>query len=85
MIKCGFDVDAIESINKKAVSMSAEIRREMENLPETKIILVGKIGPRGDGFFPDKSNLMTSEEAKDYHSQQINWLAASEIDMVIVT
>jgi S-methylmethionine-dependent homocysteine/selenocysteine methylase len=80
--KCGFDVVAIESINKKAIAMAAEIRRKMEAPPDTKIVLVGKIGPRGDSFFPDKSRLMTSKEAEEYHSQQINWLAATEVDMV---
>jgi len=82
IFKCGFDVVAIESINKKAVAMTAEIRRKMETLPDTKIVLVGKIGPRGDSFFPDKSRLMTSKEAEEYHSQQIKWLAATEVDMV---
>jgi len=76
------DVDVMEAINKKAVELLSSIQRKMETLPETKIILVGKIGPRGDGYFPDKSQLMSSKEAENYHSQQISWLAATEVDMV---
>ncbi len=57
--KCGYSVEEIETANKKSVALLSEIRRELEN-PESKMVLVGRFGPRGDGFFPDKNNLVST-------------------------
>jgi homocysteine S-methyltransferase len=42
-------------------------------------VISGSIGPRGDGY---KAGLMTSAEAEDYHSAQIETLASTEADLV---
>ena len=73
--------------------MLAEIRKEMEENPEstestntgTKMVLSGRLGPRGDGYFPEKTLIMTEAEAEEYHSQQIGWFAQTEADMVRMT
>ena len=83
----------MESFNKKSVAMLAEIRKEMEENPEptestnteTKMVLSGRLGPRGDGYFPEKTLIMTEAEAEEYHSQQIEWFAQTEADMVRMT
>ena len=83
----------MESFNKKSVAMLAEIRKEMEENPEstestntgTKMVLSGRLGPRGDGYFPEKTLIMTEAEAEEYHSQQIGWFAQTEADMVRMT
>jgi homocysteine S-methyltransferase len=79
----------MESFNKKSVVMLAEIRREMEKKSETdlpntgtKMVISGRFGPRGDGYFPEKTLIMTEAEAEEYHSQQIGWFAETEADMV---
>ena len=38
------------------------------------------IGPKGDAYAPDGKVL--ADEAEDYHSQQLGWLANTGIDMV---
>ncbi len=80
--KCGYGVEEMESFNKKAVALLSEIRNEFENPEETKMVLAGRLGPRGDGYFPDKHPRMTEKEAEDYHVQQIGWFAETEADMV---
>ena len=63
--------------------MLAELRNEMEKNVDTKMVISARVGPRGDCFFPEKSLMMTEAEAEEYHSQQINWLAKTEADMVM--
>jgi homocysteine S-methyltransferase len=44
------------------------------------ILVNGLIGPRGDAYAPD--GILTESEAQSYHSEQIGWLAATDVDMV---
>ncbi len=52
----------MEDVNKKSVEMLSEIRQELENPPDTKMVLVGRVGPRGDAYFPDKNNLVSIQQ-----------------------
>jgi hypothetical protein len=45
--------------------MLAAIRREFET-DQTKIVVSGCIGPRGDGYIP--TDAMSAKEAQTYHS-----------------
>jgi len=76
----------MEKANKEAIKLLLEIRNEMESPdsdPATsKIIVAGRLGPRYEGYYPDKHPKMTPSEAEEYHSQQINWFAETEADMV---
>lgn len=47
------------------------------------MVIAPRVGPRGDSYFPERTLIMTEEEAEEYHSQQINWLAETEADMVM--
>ena len=40
----------------------------------------GLVGPRGDAYAPDEE--IAAAEAERYHSQQLGWLAETEVDMV---
>jgi S-methylmethionine-dependent homocysteine/selenocysteine methylase len=44
------------------------------------MVLSGCVGPRGDGYCPDR--LMQAEEAEGYHAEQIGALAAGGADMI---
>jgi homocysteine S-methyltransferase len=50
----------------------------------TKMVISGRLGPRGLSYFPNKSLIMTETEAEEYHSQQIGWFAETEADMVSI-
>jgi homocysteine S-methyltransferase len=47
---------------------------------ERPIVVNGAIGPRGDGYVPGE--LMTPEEAEEYHAEQIATFAGTDADMV---
>jgi homocysteine S-methyltransferase len=65
--------------NQEAVAFIAGIRSEFAENAEP-IVLDGLIGPRGDAYAPDVA--VAASEAEEYHSTQIGWLAATEVDMV---
>ena len=77
--KVGYPKSAIAEINKKAVQLLSELKKEFENDIEN-ILISGCIGPRGDGYKP--GNTMTAEEAENYHSAQINVFKETPVDMV---
>ena len=56
-----------------------EIRERYES-PETPIVISGCIGPQDDGYNPQE--LLTADEAEDYHSTQIATFADTAADMV---
>src|SRR3712207_7259453 len=44
------------------------------------ILISGCVGPRGDGYKPE--NLMTAEEAQNYHKAQIEVFSQTPVDMI---
>ena len=65
------------------MALVAGIRNEMKKNVANQMVISPRVGPRGDSYFPERTLIMTEEEAEEYHSQQINWLAETEADMVI--
>ncbi|KZY30106.1 homocysteine methyltransferase, partial [Roseovarius sp. HI0049] len=68
----------LERLNRAAIALLAEIRREAESV--APIVISGNIGPLGDGYQPDTA--MTADEAQAFHAQQIGWFAETEADLV---
>ena len=77
--KLGYSKAGLNEMLHKAVEMFAPYRHEYENV-DTKIVFSGCIGPRGDGYVPGE--LMSTSEAEDYHSLQIETLSETDADMV---
>jgi len=75
--KIGYPASAISEVNEKAVQLLAEVKKEFD-IPY--IILSGCVGPRGDGYKPEK--IMTAEEAQNYHSAQIKIFSHTAVDMI---
>jgi homocysteine S-methyltransferase len=73
-----YDADALDTINRAAIELLAELRNEFET-PATRCVISGAIGPRGDGY---KAGRMTADEAEAYHVVQIGIFARTEADMV---
>lgn len=78
-MKLGYSDEALAEMNHKAINLLQEIREEYEN-GETKIVISGCIGPRGDGYNPE--DMMTADEAEKFHSTQIRILKETHADMV---
>lgn len=75
----GFPVAGLDGIQRRAIAMMEEFREQMDGsgLPS---LIGGDIGPRGDGYVV--SDLMTADEAEEYHRPQIEAFAATEADMI---
>lgn len=78
-IKLGLSADELASINRRAIHLLTELRAQWSGDIEP-IVIGGVIGPRGDGYRPDKR--MSRSEAKQYHSQQITIFADTEADLL---
>ena len=77
--KLGYSAPALSEANRKAIAMLHELRDTFEN-DQTKIVISGCIGPRGDGY--DPGAMMTPEQAEDYHRQQAEAFYDAGADMV---
>ena len=77
--RLGYTPEALADINRKAIQMLVELRKEFEN-EQTKVVISGCFGPRGDGYVP--GNIMTVQEAETYHWDQVKTFANSAADMV---
>ncbi len=75
----GSDAEGLRRANQDAIAFVARLRDEFAANAQP-IVLNGIIGPRGDSYLPGER--LTSRQAEEYHSQQIGWLAATEVDMV---
>jgi S-methylmethionine-dependent homocysteine/selenocysteine methylase len=79
--KLGYDAAALDTANRKAIDLMSEIRAELET-PDRPIVISGALGPRGDGYRIESK--MSIDEARAYHSPQIETFADTAADMVAV-
>jgi homocysteine S-methyltransferase len=77
--KLGYDAIALADANRRAIGLMLEIRAAHET-PESKMVISGNLGPRGDGY--RAGNQMTIQQAADYHAVQIEVFAATDADLV---
>ncbi len=69
----------LADVNHKAIDLLKEIRNEFED-EKTRMVISGCVGPRGDGYNP--TNVMSAEEARQYHTAQISIFSETDADMV---
>ena len=77
--KIGYPRSATSELNGKAVKLLTDLKAEFENDLQT-ILISGCIGPRGDGYVPENS--MNTAEAQLYHSEQIEALSDTSVDLI---
>ncbi|MEQ8952875.1 MAG: homocysteine S-methyltransferase family protein [Pseudomonadales bacterium] len=77
--KIGYSLNELEDINSQAIALMAKLRDEYQQ-EGSPLVISGCIGPRGDGYRADTK--MSAEEARDYHSFQINVFADTAADFV---
>ncbi len=77
--KLGYSAEELAAVNIRSIAMLEALRAKYES-PSFPIVVSGCVGPRGDGYNP--GDLMTAEEARKYHADQIAVLAASGVDMI---
>ena len=77
--KLGHSRAALARLNRVAIELLREVRREHES-ERTPMVISGCVGPRGDGY--DAAGHMDEAEAEGYHSEQIETFAATDADLV---
>jgi S-methylmethionine-dependent homocysteine/selenocysteine methylase len=77
--KLGYSPAELGGINWEAIEMMLSLRYEFETA-SSPMVISGCIGPRGDGYNPDR--MMSAREAEDYHSFQAGLFADSGADLV---
>jgi homocysteine S-methyltransferase len=76
--RLGYDPERLVAVNRRAVALAVELRNQ-SRLGEP-VVVNGVIGPRGDGYVPGE--LMSVDEAEEYHAEQIGVFAGTAADMV---
>jgi S-methylmethionine-dependent homocysteine/selenocysteine methylase len=70
--RLGYDRDALANANRRSIALLRDLRDEYAAL-DIPLVISGIIGPRGDGYVTGER--MTSDEATEYHDEQIGVLA----------
>ena len=73
----GHDRDALASLIADAVGVLRDLRAGWTSTDP--FLIGGAVGPRGDGYRVDDA--MTADEAADYHSFQLDTMAALPVDV----
>jgi S-methylmethionine-dependent homocysteine/selenocysteine methylase len=77
--KLGYDLTALDDVNRRAITLMEEIRWQYANAA-SPMVISGNLGPRGDGYQADGA--MTAKAARDYHARQIEVFASTAADMI---
>uniref|UniRef100_B8HJU0 Homocysteine S-methyltransferase n=1 Tax=Cyanothece sp. (strain PCC 7425 / ATCC 29141) TaxID=395961 RepID=B8HJU0_CYAP4 len=77
--KLGYDRDALTAVNGQAIALLHEIRHEFET-EQSRMVISGCLGPRGDGYIP--ADAMSETEAEFYHRPQIETFRQAGADLV---
>ena len=77
--KAGYGRAHLAQLNRDGIALMREVRGKYES-SRTPILISGNIGPRGDGY--DPGNLMSPQEAADYHGWQIGIFREENVDCV---
>jgi homocysteine S-methyltransferase len=74
----GQDIQELRTANEAAVDFAGALRERFER--EVPVVLNAVIGPRGDAYRPERR--IAADEAAAYYSEQLGWLADTDVDMV---
>ncbi len=77
--KLGYSAEALANFNHQAIALLEDIRHEFET-GKSKMVISGCIGPYGDGYVVD--NMLTPDDAEQYHAVQIETFRRTQADMV---
>lgn len=77
--RLGYTSEALADANRKAIHLLENVRNEYESA-RTRLVISGCVGPRGDGYLPNRA--MSEREAEAYHREQVETFAGAAADMV---
>lgn len=73
----GYTPDMLKARNAQSIALMAEVRKAKGDVPT---VLSANLGPRTDAYAPTEQ--MTCDEAEVYHTEQIETLAQTDVDMI---
>ena len=76
----GYSPEALDAANAAAIELIRAISRRRGDGGEPDGAVSGCLGPRGDGYAPDR--FMSAAEAEDYHGRQVRVFEAAGADLV---
>lgn len=77
--RLGYSTEELDEANRQAIELLSDLRLELET-DSSPMVVSGCIGPRGDGY--DPGQVMTAEQAQEYHSLQARIFAESSADLI---
>jgi homocysteine S-methyltransferase len=77
--RLGYTAGDLAGANRDAIRLLEEVRSEY-GADRTPVVISGCVGPRGDGYVPDRA--MSVQEAEAYHREQIAAFSSTAADMV---
>lgn len=75
----GYSGAALGEINRDGVALMQELQAQYQTA-RSPMPVSGNIGPRGDGYEPDR--VMSIEEAERYHAEQVRFFKMAGADLV---
>ncbi len=75
--RLGYDADGLDRVNQASVAF---LRALADEYTSVEVIVSGNIGPRGDGYAPDR--LLEPDDAAEYHRAQVESFVAAGADRV---
>jgi homocysteine S-methyltransferase len=75
----GYSDDALARTNRDSIAMLGRLR-DRYRATVTDVVVGGAVGPRGDGYHPDRQ--LDAGEAAEYHAAQIEAFAQAGADIV---
>ncbi len=75
----GYSSASLEKANQDAINLLVQIRDANED-DNTRIVISGCIGPKGDGYFIKEQ--MSVDQAEEYHLPQITTFSKTQADLV---
>jgi len=77
--RLGVSAEKLDALNRRAIELMEELRGT-PGPEDAPMVISGCIGPQGDGYNP--AEMLSADDARDYHSTQIGTFADTAADMV---
>jgi len=78
--RIGYTAAELRRVNESAVGLLSRVRGDYLDAAGSPVVVSGCIGPRADAY--DPAACMPAGEAEDYHREQIEIFAATDVDLV---
>ncbi len=73
----GYSAERLRQLNRAGIELISDMRNKHEDVPT---VLSCSIGPRADAYAPE--SYMSASEAERYHSEQIESVVDTDVDMI---